>query len=393
MKKSFTIIILLALSATVFSQKVNFYSGEFAAGVKIHLDLTEDEDVLQSQMDTITDINLSAMMIADVRDAVYMPNVKKLNLSGNRIKDISPLIVLDSLQELNLKGNELDDINMLAFSSSKQMTVDVTQNYITDFSYIMAPTPCQFTIVGAEWQSIKNPPYFKVNNFYVMINDKGYPEVYYQGQTNIDKPVRLEGLTFTDDAVMDNRMHTQVAMNHPIVTTKLFLTNGEQKDSTYVLPPTFYPAKKDSPILIETGLPEDYRIISIAAHGSVEMEGTIVKYTASEDLMPDTIRVCYYQGSDLKGYGLIPVGLRIGDANADGKVTITDAVGIVNKILGNPSTGFVDRAADVNRDTHITITDAVGVVNIILNSGSSAPKMDVVGPEDTAETVETTEPE
>ena len=96
-------------------------------------------------------------------------------------------------------------------------------------------------------------------------------------------------------------------------------------------------------------------------------------------------RLCfYYQGSDLKGYGLIPVGLRIGDANADGKVTITDAVGIVNKILGNPSTGFVDRAADVNRDTHITITDAVGVVNIILNNdggGSSAPQMDVAEPE------------
>ena len=378
MKKSITIIILLVLSATGFAQKVNFYSGEFAAGVKIHLDISEDEDVLQNQMDTITNINLSSMMIADIRDVVYMPNVKKLNLSGNRIKDISPLIVLDSLEALNLKGNELDDINMLAFSSARQMTVDVTQNYITDFSYIMAPTPCQFTIVGAEWQSIKNPPYYKVNNFYVLINDKGYPEVYYQGQTNIDKPVRFEGLAFTDDAIMDNRMHSQVTMDRPNVTTKLFLTNGEQKDSTYVLPQTFYPAKKDSPLLIETGLPEHYRIIPIVAHGSVEMEGTIIKYTASEDLMPDTIRVCYYQGSDLKGYGLIPVGLRIGDVNADGSVTFTDAVGIVNRILGSPTGNFVERAADVNRDTNISITDAVGVVNIIKNNSSAnAPKMDV----------------
>ena len=68
----------------------------------------------------------------------------------------------------------------------------------------------------------------------------------------------------------------------------------------------------------------------------------------------------------------------IGDVNNDGKVTITDAVGIVNYILGNPSDNFNETAADVNHDGKITITDAVGVVNIILNSGggSSAPKLE-----------------
>ena len=69
-----------------------------------------------------------------------------------------------------------------------------------------------------------------------------------------------------------------------------------------------------------------------------------------------------------------------GDANGDGQVTITDAVAIVNYILGNPSANFNIVAANVNGDTDdegkpkITITDAVAVVNIILNSGgSSAP--------------------
>ena len=56
-----------------------------------------------------------------------------------------------------------------------------------------------------------------------------------------------------------------------------------------------------------------------------------------------------------------------GDANGDGQVTITDAVAVVNYILGNPSAGFVFQAADVNGDGNITITDAVGIVNIILN--------------------------
>lgn len=66
-----------------------------------------------------------------------------------------------------------------------------------------------------------------------------------------------------------------------------------------------------------------------------------------------------------------------GDANGDGKITITDAVAIVNYILGNQSPGFNIQAADVSGDNDITITDAVAVVNIILNSGAtSAPAMD-----------------
>ena len=83
--------------------------------------------------------------------------------------------------------------------------------------------------------------------------------------------------------------------------------------------------------------------------------------------------------------------LRKGDANRDKSVTITDAVAIVNYILGNASEGFNESAADVSGDTYITITDAVGVVNIILNSGGSAPALDAVAP--ASEPVEATEPE
>lgn len=63
-----------------------------------------------------------------------------------------------------------------------------------------------------------------------------------------------------------------------------------------------------------------------------------------------------------------------GDANGDGKISITDAVGIVNYILGNPSSNFHSEAADVNGDGKVSITDAVGVVNMILNQGSSNVK-------------------
>ncbi len=57
----------------------------------------------------------------------------------------------------------------------------------------------------------------------------------------------------------------------------------------------------------------------------------------------------------------------IGDANADGQVTSTDATAIVNYILGNQSSDIDLEAADVDSDSKITIADVVGVVNIILN--------------------------
>lgn len=56
-----------------------------------------------------------------------------------------------------------------------------------------------------------------------------------------------------------------------------------------------------------------------------------------------------------------------GDANGDSTVSITDAVGVVDFILGNESDDFHYGAADVNHDGKVTITDAVGVVDIILD--------------------------
>ena len=56
-----------------------------------------------------------------------------------------------------------------------------------------------------------------------------------------------------------------------------------------------------------------------------------------------------------------------GDVNGDGKVDITDAVQLINKILGNPVSPFYFFNADINDDGTININDAVLIVNIILN--------------------------
>lgn len=73
---------------------------------------------------------------------------------------------------------------------------------------------------------------------------------------------------------------------------------------------------------------------------------------------------------DLTSFEVVPKGFILGDVNGDGNVNITDAVCILNYILGNPSFDFIFKAADINNDTIINITDVVGVVNLILNNNS-----------------------
>ena len=56
-----------------------------------------------------------------------------------------------------------------------------------------------------------------------------------------------------------------------------------------------------------------------------------------------------------------------GDADGDGKVTITDANMVVNKFLGQEVTGLNEEGADADGDGQITIADANVIVNIFLS--------------------------
>ena len=75
-------------------------------------------------------------------------------------------------------------------------------------------------------------------------------------------------------------------------------------------------------------------------------------------------------GSPPQIYREVVMTIVEGDANGDGIVSITDAVAIVNNILGKSSERFIKTAADVNHDGTISISDAVGVMNIILNNNN-----------------------
>lgn len=70
-----------------------------------------------------------------------------------------------------------------------------------------------------------------------------------------------------------------------------------------------------------------------------------------------------------------------GDANGDGKVTVTDIAVVVNQILQLPNTDYSSYGADANGDGSVTVTDIGVIVDIILGNGANARKGDVLEPQ------------
>ena len=73
----------------------------------------------------------------------------------------------------------------------------------------------------------------------------------------------------------------------------------------------------------------------------------------------------YYQTEQVKST-LTITSYTPGDINGDGKVDVSDYIGIANHIMGNTPEGFVVKAADVNEDSVVDVSDYIGVANIIL---------------------------
>lgn len=368
MRKTAIIIMAVAATLAVQAQKVTFSSEGIEAGVRYHLGLDANADIMQSQTDTITAIDLSGLGITSLRDIVYLPNVKVLDLSDNEITDVGPLNVLDSLRELNLRENALESINLLAFSNADKMMVDVTANYIEDFSYLFDCIKCQFTLIGMSRQMVKDAPYLDVYQLYADVDDSGQPIVWYRGFTNMESPPYIRCGDTQTAAIIDGHLNSVKVPGTPTATTAVVLSCGEQTDTTYVVPPAYIELEGQTTLTLATGLPESYTIGAVyAAHGTVTVEGTTMTYTVTEE-DDDIVQFSYFERSQLRGIAryYIQPRLLIGDANADREITVTDVTVAVKKVLDNDNTSINLRAADVNGDGVITVADVMGIVDIIL---------------------------
>lgn len=368
MKKIVSIAIIFVMTLTAQAQKVTFFSQEFEAGVRDHIGLGTSEDVLQTQMDTITSLDLSGLSITDIRDAVYLTAVTSLDLSYNKITDLSPLLTLESLSYLYLNNNLLESINILAFVQTDNLEVDVANNYISDFSYFHLSTRCEFTIFGMNMQLEKNAPYFEINHFYAQVNDAGQLMVSYQGYTNMPPAVYLEIGSSQASALLDGDTHLTDVPGHPAGTTKVTLTNGNQSETTYVVPPADFSVASGETTTMETGLPDNYKLTSAyASVGTVEIVGNKLKYTAPETAVEDVVSFSYYQGSTIKGFSRFFLNRANlpGDVNGDREVSMADVMMVMSYILGENPLNINTTAADMNGDGKVTITDVLIMLDSI----------------------------
>lgn len=97
-------------------------------------------------------------------------------------------------------------------------------------------------------------------------------------------------------------------------------------------------------------------------------------FSANNIKMGNASLVNMYSGSNISTEVVVFTYL-LGDVDRSGKITITDAVCIINYILDNPNKIFVLEAADIDGNKKITVNDAVALLNkYILDVSSSSAK-------------------
>ena len=350
MKKIATILIGFAVMAlTASAQEMSFHSEEFAMGIRQHVGLGEEDIVLQIHTDTITVIDLSGLGITDIRDVECLSNVKMLDLSHNSISNTFPLTTLDSLCFVNLSDNLLESINPLVFSNAERMLVDISYNYIEDFSFFFTPAHCQFTLLGMDLQSQKDAPYFEVYQLFSETDAAQSSKVSYRGYTNMEDDVTLQCGSVQVPAALDGNYNMVEMSDVPLTPTKVVLTNGEQTDSTWMMPAISLDMKQS--VSIDVPLPKGYSVgYAGALHGLVEVEGNSLKYDATKTCFSDVIQYTYYQGSQYRGssYCTLKGNIVSGDVNGDDAINVTDVGMVIDHILDNTPENFIEAAADVS---------------------------------------------
>lgn len=89
----------------------------------------------------------------------------------------------------------------------------------------------------------------------------------------------------------------------------------------------------------------------------------VLQFTTATLYVPYGTKAKYEATDGWKNFTNI---VEMGDINGDGKVDVSDYIGVANHILGNTPEGFDAAAADVNNDGVVDVSDYIGVANIIL---------------------------
>lgn len=108
------------------------------------------------------------------------------------------------------------------------------------------------------------------------------------------------------------------------------------------------------PETLEAG---EYPIIIKAAEMSYGSDNAIVEYFKATLTVNDYIE---------------------GDANCDGRVSVTDITTIASYLLGNKPASFSEKAADANKDSRVSVTDITTIAQKLLEGGSTSYARNII---------------
>lgn len=101
----------------------------------------------------------------------------------------------------------------------------------------------------------------------------------------------------------------------------------------------------------ETMEPGDYPIIIKNTELSKDGSSTVIEYVQS------TLKVVEYKK---------------GDANGDGKLSVSDLTSIASHLLGRAPGNFILKVADANNDGKISVSDITAIAKMLLNGSNNA---------------------
>lgn len=117
--------------------------------------------ILQSEADSVLELDLSDRSISDLSGIEYFHNLEKIYLSNNDIKDVSPIANLKYLETIDLSNNKVFDITPLESSSARKINIanqEILLNLLTidnDSVSLKSPLIC-FSSLKIEMNDISH---------------------------------------------------------------------------------------------------------------------------------------------------------------------------------------------------------------------------------------------
>lgn len=222
--KYFYLLICITFSCFVNAQIINFPDANFKARLlqpdvaydvmnnALILDANNDSQIEVSEVQNVSDLNLSNANISDLTGISNFVNLKSLNCNYNSLTSISISNAV-SLIALNAKYNALTTVNV---SYGIMEVLDLSHNNLTNFSVANANFADIFDL---SYNQLSNLSITNCSFSYFFINHNNLSAVQFTGNVSFFWPVadfrnnRFSLLNFPANVFFDNAVHLELGDN------------------------------------------------------------------------------------------------------------------------------------------------------------------------------------